>query len=72
MSAQVLASVRAERDEALLLLRALRMAFESDIPQRLAHRINCAVALESEGDIERARRAALEALLGVAEGSADE
>jgi hypothetical protein len=63
---RTLATVRGERDHAHLLLRAVRLAFGSDIPDHLAHQINAAVALESEGDIEDARQAALVALLGPA------
>ncbi len=63
-----LATVAAERDEAHLLLRALRIAFDSDIPDTLRRRINGAVALESEGDIARAHDAAMTALLGKPDG----
>ena len=57
---QTLAMVRKERDRAFLLLRAARIA--GNLPLGLTRSVNGLVALESEGDIEEAGRAAREFL----------
>jgi hypothetical protein len=57
---RTLATVAAERDQAHSLLRQVHIA--GIIPDTLQRRINCAVALESESDIEDARSEALAAL----------
>ncbi len=57
---RTLAMVTAERDQAHSLLRQVRMA--GIVPDALKRRINCAVALDSEGAIEDARNEALAAL----------
>jgi hypothetical protein len=61
---RTLAVVAAERDHAHRLLRAVRLALGSEIPQGLLHKINGAVTLESEGDIQRAHDEAMTLLLG--------
>jgi hypothetical protein len=60
-----LATVRRERDHAHLLLRALRIV--GAIPSMLRNPVNNAVALESEGDIDRAKQEADKFLAGLLE-----